>query len=89
MDVPSNLLPGDLDDYVRGKTNVAVTMTPQMKALVIEGLHKEGFTTSVSQYVRVILANHLAELLEMSVTEVMRGQPRQGSRKGERFRRVG
>lgn len=85
---PGQLLFGDLEDHVRTWPNLSLKVSPQMKAHLMNALHQEGWTLSVSEYLRVIVARHVAEVLNLSAAEVLHGQPHRGATKGYRFMRV-
>lgn len=89
MDAPGELIPGKFEHLVTGWPQIGVKVSPQMKAHLIEALHQEGWTLNTSEYVRVIVAKHVAAVLGMSAAEVLHSQPSHGSKKGSRYVRVG
>ena len=85
---PGDVFVANLTDNIRDWPQVTVKVSPQMKAHVIEALHEEGWTLSMSEYIRVVLAKHVAEVLHMTPVEVISSVPRRGSPPGVRYLRV-
>lgn len=67
---PVELLPGKITDYT-DRASVSISMTGHCKAYLLEALHKEGYTTVVSDYCRDIIARHIAEVLDISPLQIL------------------
>jgi hypothetical protein len=88
MDPPENLSLVDMAAYVSGWPTLTAKVNPEFKAYLIQALHQEAFTTSTAEYIRVILANHLSEVLGIPAAQILRGQPTVQHNMGRRFRRI-
>ena len=71
---PVELLPGKITDHTQ-RASISFSVTGHMKAYILEALHKEAYTTSVGEYVRDIVARHVAETLDISPLQILSNAP--------------